>query len=448
MLCKLTTRTVASLPSSPERPTLYYDSELPGFGVRVSGSTRSFILEGRLKGSSRAVRVTLGRADRITVASARELARVALGELAHGINPNVRDRESRQHAAEAIVGRVTLKAAFDEYLEGRRLRPHTLRDYRGDMRRHFGGWLDKPITAITREEIERRYREACDRALTGKGGKLRKSSDGRTIHGGATSASRAFRLLSSVFAYALEKYRRRDGSPVLASGNPVLVLSKLRQWQPMQARRRIVPVERLGALLDALDPTGDDYLDLVRDAVSVALFSGCRRSEILSLAWAAVDEVRRKFILTETKNGKPHTVYFGDHLAAVFKRRRDASVGSKFVFATSGRSEHLRFPDHAIARICRDCGVEFCLHDLRRSFVTLAVEHLGFDLSAAKALVNHSVGKDVALSSYVVRAAATARNRTLAIEHFILVQAGRLAMASVRAPSVERPTQPTSEEAA
>jgi hypothetical protein len=107
------------------RQTIYYDTEHPGFGVRVtSGGARVYIVEGSIDGAS--VRVKLGRVEDLTLAQARQRARIARGRISSGVNPNA-ERKAKRAAA------VTLAEAFEAYVAtrkgARRLAARTEYDY-------------------------------------------------------------------------------------------------------------------------------------------------------------------------------------------------------------------------------------------------------------------------------------------------------------------------------
>jgi integrase len=439
--CKLTTPDIAGLPPSPGRKAvLYLDIDFPGFGVRVSGNTKSYFVEGRPKGAARAVRITVGRTDKISLKQARDLARVRLGELAQGINANVRDRAAREAEKRKAVQAAqipTLRGALDEYLAAHGdLRPITTSNYKNDFRLHFGDWLDRPAPEITRDMIEARYRKLCARPLTDWKGRRRKDAKGRPIIGGATSASRAFRYLRAVLAYALERYREADGTPILASGNPVLCLSALRLWKRPQRKTRFIPVQKLGALLDALAPkldakkSHDLYRNAVRDAFLLALLTGCRRSEVLTLEWNDVDLDTLLLTFPLTKNHRRHFVPIGQTVAAMLERRKGAcGMGARFVFPAETKVGHVVSVWKPLTEICEATGATFSFHDARRSFVTYATEYCDISELAVGALINHASGN--VTEGYTIRQIKSARRRLLQIENFILKAAGRAVSAQV-----------------
>src|SRR4051812_24533832 len=94
----------------PRRPQQldYFDANLPGFGVRVSYNGRkSWIVLYRCNGIKR--RLTLGRADVLPLAEARDLARDALKAAARGEDPAQGKKKDRAAP--------TFKELVDRYIE-------------------------------------------------------------------------------------------------------------------------------------------------------------------------------------------------------------------------------------------------------------------------------------------------------------------------------------------
>src|SRR5215203_1676934 len=75
----------------PEGPCDVWDAKLPGLVLRVRESGRASwaFVYGRSK------KVTLGRADALTPAQARDLAEKTIGDIAHGRDPQV-ERQKRK----------------------------------------------------------------------------------------------------------------------------------------------------------------------------------------------------------------------------------------------------------------------------------------------------------------------------------------------------------------
>ncbi len=105
--------------------------------------------------------------------------------------------------------------------------------------------------------------------------------------------------------------------------------------------------------------------------------------------------------------------------------RRWQDRTSPFVFPAENKTGHLLNHRLAILAICKDSGIEFRLHDLRRTFASIASVHLERSLSAytLKRLLNHSSGGDVT-GGYVQVSVEDLREPMKQIEDFVLKCAG------------------------
>ena len=89
---KLTKTVVETLPyADTGKQVDYYDLELNGFGIRVSHTGKKYFVR-RLIGSKRS-RVTIGSHPIKTAEIARSEARVLLGSMESGIDPNKQKKE-------------------------------------------------------------------------------------------------------------------------------------------------------------------------------------------------------------------------------------------------------------------------------------------------------------------------------------------------------------------
>ena len=83
----------------------------------------------------------------------------------------------------------------------------------------------------------------------------------------------------------------------------------------------------------------------------------------------------------------------------LLERRVNETTGA-FVFPGPGKHGHLIEPKRHVKRVIKESGVPFMLHDLRRTFITIA-ESLDLSYYAIKRLVNHKLSGDVT-AGYVV----------------------------------------------
>jgi len=73
---------------------------------------------------------------------------------------------------------------------------------------------------------------------------------------------------------------------------------------------------------------------------------------------------------------------------------RRALGDAKFVFPANSRSGHVEEPKFALRLVAQQCGTRVSVHDLRRTYITVA-ESTDISPLALKALVNHSLGGGV-----------------------------------------------------
>ena len=374
---RITKSLVDKLPAPPFKPSgvptqqFYRDSAIPGFGVRItSHGAISFIVEKRINGKVK--RLTLGRYGNLTVEEARKEAQKVLGKVAKGEDPLAEKREKKLKS-------VTLLEAFEDYLITRKdLRPGTVHDYRRSINGSFADWQNLPLREITKDKVEARHL-----AL------------GRKSH---ARANNAMRLLRALFNHARHKYEDAKGQPILPF-NPVDRLSQVRAWYRVERRRTVIKPYQLQAWYEATLQL--NYLTS-RDYMHFLLFTGLRRSEAARLTWAEVDFNDKTFTIRETKNGRAHTLPFSDFLEGLLRRRHEEQDGleSPYVFPSATVRGYLIEPRSAVERVCDLSSVTFTLHDLRRTFITVA-ESLDIPAYALKRLLNHKDPNDVT-AGYIV----------------------------------------------
>ena len=157
---KLTKSGVDKLPyfeALPDYPSknqeLFWDTELAGFGLRVTKASKTYIVEKRV--NSRTVRARIGRHNQIPTDKARKIAQKLIYEMTEGKDVNARKK--------AIQGEsVNLQQAYDEFLEKRELKERTIWDYQRAMDISFKNWKRKRIIDITREMVSRHHKKLGD----------------------------------------------------------------------------------------------------------------------------------------------------------------------------------------------------------------------------------------------------------------------------------------------
>jgi integrase len=137
-----------------------------------------------------------------------------------------------------------------------------------------------------------------------------------------------------------------------------------------------------------------------RDYLRLLLLTGMRRSEGLRLRWENVDLAGATLMVPDTKNYEPLFLPLSDYLLAVLSQRRSKTEESEWVFPAPSARGHLQEPKKFIWNVREKSGVSFTLHDLRRTFITIA-ESLDISAYALKRLLNHKLQSDVT-AGYIV----------------------------------------------
>ena len=148
---KLTEQVLKELTQKPPSANVF-DTDLAGYHVRPSKRGLTFRLFYRTKTGKQRI-LTIGRYGILTAAQARDSANNALATVALGGDPRALLDEAK--AEEKHQQEQTLRA----YLDG----PYTAyqnrkKDGKGTLRRiqkDFSDWLDKPMSSLTRAEVER-----------------------------------------------------------------------------------------------------------------------------------------------------------------------------------------------------------------------------------------------------------------------------------------------------
>ena len=340
---------------------------VPGLELVVSYTgVKSYVLRKKLNG--RVVVVTLGRHPAINVETARKLANKASRQIAEGINPNHKKKADR------VVG-VTLEDCFRDYIHDRELSENTLSNYHTVLDAHLSAWKKKPMRRITRDMVEKRHQQLSKRSHS--------------------SANKTMRVLRSLFNYANGKYEDAEVRGLFPD-NPVQRLTHTKVWNVETRRDNTIQrtdIQPWFKAVIAFSHSEQEFQRTVGDYLQFVLLTGLRRREATSLRRSDINFRERSFTVYVTKNHHPLSLPMSNYTEKLLKRRCDETV-TEYVFHGLGESGRLNDPRRLIASIRNTSKVAFTIHDLRRTFITLA-ESLDISAYALKRLVNHSPGGDV-----------------------------------------------------
>lgn len=216
----------------------------------------------------------------------------------------------------------------------------------------------------------------------------------RTLHGaiaeknGKPIANRIINHLSTIYNFGIKnKY--------FSGENPCLNVERYK----ISSRDRFLGKNELAAFFDALGKEETRY----QDYFSLLLFTGARKSNLLSMQWNEVDLELKRWRISEekAKNKNVNIVQLVPQAVEILTRRKkendNSDAPSLFVFPGPGRKGHFADPKKAFHRIKKRMAVEnFRIHDLRRTLGSyMAIS--GASLSIIGEALNHKDHRSTAI---------------------------------------------------
>lgn len=269
---KLTDELIAAL--QPQgRTAVLWDTEVVNFGVEITpDGAMAFVVELPREGAGRQ---TLGRPGDVDVQSARQRARALLREAA---------------ISRSATRSMTVAEVCDLYLNEALLasKPRVIANAHGVLENHVKpllGW--KPLDALEHADGYRLLKQVSE----GRTAAQRRGC--RNVVGGRGAANMALRLLSAAVSFAARRGQVR--------GNPLLGVRKFKQNRPGRPLSH-AEYKRLAQAIAASRRFGLES-PYALAGVQLLMLTGCRRGEIESLTWDAVDRRRGHLHLRDSKSG-------------------------------------------------------------------------------------------------------------------------------------------------
>lgn len=263
--------------------------------------------------------------------------------------------------------RVTLREVMEAYLS----RPGKLKESsKAEIRRHveqvMSAWIDRPIVAITEDDVRKRHREMIEGRLRGNA-----PAPGQ--------ANLSMTTLRALINFASRQYRRADGSPLFPY-NPVEVLRD--HWAKLGTRtQRYIDKQKIGSVWNALqnarkNPKGRDALSGL-DLTLFLLLTGARRNEGAMLTWDRIhiDQAQPAnsfWHLPDPKNGREVFLPLNTQAITILTLRERVK-GNPHVFTSRSKAGHILDPRAPMELVGGIVGKTLSCHDLRRSFTNYAM---------------------------------------------------------------------------
>ena len=353
MSLKLTDTIVKNLPLPTAGNRVEYDSDVKGFGCRVTAAgARSFVLNYRTK-AGRERRYTIGQFPAWKVAAARAEGAELKKRVDRGEDPLADIAAVRAAPTVADLCRRFEEEHFP------RLRPGTQADYKSLIDNHILPVLkNHKVADVTFSDIDSLHR------------KITKAAPYR--------ANRAVAVLSKMFALAIHwKYR---------SDNPTKAIERNQEVK----RQRYLAGDELGRLSLVLAEHDDQE---AANILRLLLLTGARRGEVLGMRWDQLD--LNAGVWTKpgsmTKQKTEHRVPLSAPARLLLvELRAGAEEDAEYVFPGLGVTGHRVVLKRDWAEICRAAGIAGArIHDLRHTYASVLAS-AGLSLPVIGALLGHS----------------------------------------------------------
>lgn len=351
---KLTVRLINGIKSgTPE--TFIWDTEVPGFGLRVWPSgKRVFIFQYRNR-YRQTRRMVIGHFGVLTPEKARKIAKDRASEVQHGGDPGA----ERSEAAKApTVAQLAERYMTEHALQKKK--PRSAQSDESNLKNHVLPNLgSKKVAAVSRADVARLHHSM------------------RETPG---AANRVLALLSKMFTLAEKWGLRSDGT------NPC---RHVERYPERKLERFLSEAElaRLARVLVEAERTRTE-LPSALAAIRLLLFTGARLSEILTLRWEYVDLESQCLRIPDSKTGAKTIHLPPAALEVLHNLERDKD--NPYVIIGAKRGSHLINLRKPWGRIRAKAQLDDVrLHDLRHSFASMAVAG-GLSLPVIGALLGHT----------------------------------------------------------
>ena len=393
---RLTKRAVDAI-QPVDRPTYFYDADLPGFFLRAQPTgTKVWGVEYRA-GSGRGAptrRVTIAPFGKLTPDEARSAAKKLLAEAAQGVDPAAQKAaKAREMSLSDLIDLYEQEGCFVQrgIRQGEPMKERTKAYTLARLRHHAVPLLGKKrITEIGAGDIERFVRDVA----SGKTAKDEKTGP-RTriiVTGGEGAARKVVRDLSAVFSFAA-----RRG---LLQANPCDVAAVRKTDNRRERYLTLDEVAQLGQAFDDLEADGANPKAL--NIARLWALTGCRRDEIAALKWSEVDLARGMLLLESTKTGKSVRPLGAAACALLEGIRRDAA--SPFVFPAEHGEGHYQGTKQIWSKAIAKAGLAGVTpHTLRHTMGSTAVS-TGEALMLTGAILGHANARSTSIYAHVQNA--------------------------------------------
>ena len=329
-----TEKAIAALPipAKEQGQAIYYDSgSTDGLMLIVTyGGTKTYYHY--MFFNKRPVRTKIGRSSQIKLAVARARAHTMAENATKGIDPGEKRRENLHD--------ITFKQFYETI-----------------YRPEYSIVYKKPRSVVNDDSIFTHHlKDFHNRMMLGiKPVEIAKLHNNTKQTHSPYTANRVLSLIKHIYVIAA-KHGYMNGH-----ANPAADITKFKE----QTRDRFLQSDELQRLFAALET---EQNEVFKNYILISLYSGQRRSSILSLRWSQVDLVNGFIYLPDTKNGEPMQVPMTKQLRELFEKINHNKNSDWVLPSVRSKSGHLEDPKRPWHELLRRAEIKnLRLHDLRRT---------------------------------------------------------------------------------
>jgi integrase len=339
---------------------------VPGLQLQIKGGARSWVL--RVMIGSKRRDIGLGGADSVTLAAARDKARVLRAKIAEGIDPILERRAARAHLATALT------------FEGATIRMIEAKSDEWKNAKHKAQWLSTlktyawptigrlPVDQVTLSHV----RGILDPIWKEK----------------TETASRVRGRIETVLAWATAAQLRVGDNPARWKGNLDQLLAKPSKVRKVK-HHSAVTVENMPSFMASLRLRDG----MAARALEFVALTAARSGEVRGARWSEIDMGEAAWMIPaeRMKAGKEHRVPLSAP-AMKLLRALPRIVGADLVFPAPRGGE---LSDMALSAVMRRMKVDAVPHGLRSTFRDWASEVSHYPRDVAEMALAHTIGDKV-----------------------------------------------------
>ncbi len=341
-----TNRTLDNLPLTGKRQSLK-DEKTRGLYLEITAKgKKTFSLIRSVMGKT--YRHYIGVYPDVKIAQARERCTELNSMLDRGQDPNAeRDKKKNEKTLNDLY-----QLFYERHAKERNKNPERFKQH---YRLYLSSLGHKKLSQITKPLVIEHHNN------------LKQKISGRT-------ANIMLAYLKSMFNRAIE-WEEFDKT------NPTNGIKKFREV----SRSRFLTKDERVRFIDEIYKLPDLTM---RSFFLLLIYTGQRKSNVLSMAWADVDLEGKLWVIPETKTDTNFRVPLSNKVVEILQELEQIRIND-YVLPSFGKSGHLIEPKKAFKKILDNAEItNFRIHDLRRTFASMLSEQ-GVSEFTIKDLLGH-----------------------------------------------------------